>query len=174
MVTKPDKHRDGYTVSSTVYPVNNRKVIGSRKGSLEQRLAFFVMQIKSDYFGKSCEHNIFGELLKHNLDVFTTIVDNKGIDCVIRKNKHEYLEIQVKGRQKRNIFNIGKFSPRKNYFFIFITLDEKIYTLSSHVVRGLVDKRWKLRFPVGASKKIAAFEQYKYKKGQHFKKLLHF
>ncbi len=55
-----------------------------------------------------------------------TLVDDQGIDCVIRKSKNQYLDIQIKARSKNIVpKNAGYFlplpipQPRKNYFFIF-------------------------------------------------------
>lgn len=77
-------------------------------------------------FGKRQEFVAIAELLKRDFDVYLTLVDDQGIDCVIRLDRPDpvYLDIQIKARSK-TAKNAGKFSamtiqnPRKNYFFIF-------------------------------------------------------
>ncbi|NPV28410.1 MAG: hypothetical protein HPY58_01895 [Firmicutes bacterium] len=80
-------------------------------------------------FGKRQEYVVIAELLRRGFDVYQTLVDDQGIDCVIRREKNgipDYLEIQVKARSKDcNPKNAGRFvpldipAPRPNYFFIF-------------------------------------------------------
>jgi hypothetical protein len=128
--------------------------------------------IKSDYFGKYCEHKIFGELLKEHLDIFTTVVDNKGIDCVVRINKETYLDIQIKGRQPRWIFTLDEFEPSINYFFILIPPNEKIYVVPSAIMFSWVDIFWKVNCTIERKKILS--EKYEYKEYGDFKKLLNF
>lgn len=149
------------------------RLLDSERGRQKTR-SLFCMQIKSDYFGKYCEHKIFAELLREHFDVFTTIVDNKGIDCVVRINKTTYLDIQIKGRQEYKpwIFNIGEFEPNKNYFFILIPPDKKIYVIPSTVIRSWVDSRWKVNCRDDRKKTMS--KKYEYKEYGDFKKLLNY
>lgn len=80
-------------------------------------------------FGKRQEYRVIAELLRLNFDVYQTLVDDQGIDCIIRQEKNGvpyYLDIQIKARSKDcNPRNAGRFAafeiqnPRSNYFFIF-------------------------------------------------------
>lgn len=80
-------------------------------------------------FGKRQEYVVIAELLRRGFDVYQTLVDDQGIDCIIRQDGQRelrYLDIQIKARSKDcNPKNAGRFaameitSPRPNYFFIF-------------------------------------------------------
>ncbi len=80
-------------------------------------------------FGKRQEFVAMAELLKRGFDVYDTMVDDQGIDCIIRIPKDDgsvrYLDIQIKARSKNvNPKNAGFFGPMKidvrdNYWFIF-------------------------------------------------------
>lgn len=80
-------------------------------------------------FGKRQEYVAIAELLRRGFDVYQTLVDDQGIDCIIRQDAQGepcYIDIQIKARSKDcNPGNAGRFaameitSPRPNYFFIF-------------------------------------------------------
>jgi hypothetical protein len=76
-------------------------------------------------FGKRQEYLVIAELLKRGFDVYMTLVDDQGIDCVIRLDDERYLDIQIKARSKNakqwNWFAAMSFVPRENLFFIFYT-----------------------------------------------------
>ena len=75
-------------------------------------------------FGKRHEYIAVAKLLRENFDVYMTLVDDQGIDCVIRLNEKTYLDIQIKARSD-NAKHPGYFAnlkipnPRKNYYFMF-------------------------------------------------------
>ena len=73
-------------------------------------------------FGKRQEY-VVAELLKRGLDVYMTLVDDQGIDCIIRINENTYIDIQIKARSKTakqwNFFAAMTIEPRDNYYFIF-------------------------------------------------------
>ena len=80
-------------------------------------------------FGKRQEYSAIAELLKRGFDVYLTLVDDQGIDCIIRKDdgkKQQYLDIQIKARSKDcEKYDAARFAamtipdPRENYWFIF-------------------------------------------------------
>lgn len=80
-------------------------------------------------FGKRQEYTAISELLRRGFDVYLTLVDDQGIDCIIRKDesgKLEYLDIQIKARSKDcKPYDAARFAamtiakPRNNYWFIF-------------------------------------------------------
>ena len=74
-------------------------------------------------FGKRQEYVVVAELLKRGFDVYMTLVDDQGIDCIIRKDENTYIDIQIKARSKSaknwNFFAAMTIEPRDNYFFIF-------------------------------------------------------
>jgi len=82
-------------------------------------------------FGKRQEYAVIAELLKRGFDVYMTLVDDQGIDCIIRINKNRYLDIQIKARSEHvkqwNLFQVKDLEPRDNYFFIFYTEKNKTF-----------------------------------------------
>ena len=96
----------------------------------------------SSSFGKRQEYSVVAELLKRNFDVYMTLVDDQGIDCVIRLDDKRYLDIQIKARSKDakqgNFFAAMNFKPRNNLFFIFYTeYNDTFWTIPSSDVKSL-------------------------------------
>jgi hypothetical protein len=88
----------------------------------------------SKSFGERYEYRAISELLENGYDVYKTLVDDQGIDCVIRKdidNSTKYIDLQIKARS-RSAKDPATFSamdiknPRPNYAFMFYSeqLDE--------------------------------------------------
>src|ERR1700680_2801179 len=77
-------------------------------------------------FGKRQELIAMGGLLRQGLDVYTTMVDDQQIDCIIRLDRDPpvYVDVQIKARSK-TAKNPGTFAameirkPRPNFFFMF-------------------------------------------------------
>lgn len=91
---------------------------------------------QSSSFGKRQEYFAIAELLKKGFDVYQTLVDDQGIDCIIRINSGKYLDIQIKASSKdaSQPYNFGgiNLKPRDNYFFIFyIEKIDKFYIIPS-------------------------------------------
>lgn len=77
-------------------------------------------------FGKRIEYWIIGNMLKEGLDVYVPMVDDFGIDAIIRKSDGSFVEIQIKARSKGVVFGdaalfaaIPHIKERKNYYFVF-------------------------------------------------------
>lgn len=77
-------------------------------------------------FGKRIEYWIIGKMLKEGLDVYVPLVDDFGIDAVIRKPNGTFIEAQIKARSKDVVFGdaalfaaILHAAERKNYYFVF-------------------------------------------------------
>lgn len=77
-------------------------------------------------FGKRQEFGAIAELLRRGYDVYVTLVDDQGIDCVVRQGPDRYFDVQVKARSagvmNRNaaFFPLLKIpEPRANYIFVF-------------------------------------------------------
>lgn len=76
-------------------------------------------------FGKRMEYYIVGRMMKEGLDCYLPLVDDHGVDCVIKKPNGRFIEIQIKARSKdvkdgdaalfANI--IHEYTP--NYYFVF-------------------------------------------------------
>jgi hypothetical protein len=77
-------------------------------------------------FGKRMEFWLIGRMLKEGLDIYVPLVDDRGVDAVIRKRDGAFIEVQIKARSNEvKIGSSGLFAaidhpqPRKNYFFVF-------------------------------------------------------
>jgi hypothetical protein len=76
-------------------------------------------------FGKRIEYWIIGQMLKEGLDVYVPLVDDFGVDAIIRKDDGTIFETQIKARSNEVImgdaalFAAIPHEPRKNYYFIF-------------------------------------------------------
>jgi hypothetical protein len=79
-------------------------------------------------FGKRQEYSIIAELLRRGYDVYSTLVDDQQIDCIVRKGGRipKYVDIQIKARSMIcDSKNAARFAgmkienPRESYLFIF-------------------------------------------------------
>jgi hypothetical protein len=126
-------------------------------------------------FGKRQEYLVVAELLKRGFDVYMTLVDDQGIDCIIRLNSKRYLDIQIKARSKEtkqwNKFPLLSFEPKDNHYFIFYTeKNNTFWVIPSKDVTGLGIKnksgkyvgKITLNLPkTETGKKAEKFEKYK-------------
>lgn len=106
-------------------------------------------------FGKRQEYSVVARLLQEGLDVYMTLVDDQGIDCIIRKNSKKYYDIQIKARSKDcSPKNAGRFvpltiEPRQNYYFIFYSEQvDKTWVMPSE---DLVNKKLAGRNKTGSN-----------------------
>jgi hypothetical protein len=80
-------------------------------------------------FGKRQEFVAISELLRRGYDVYQTLVDDQGIDCIIRKvvdGRPVYIDLQIKARSKDcKPYDAARFAafevkdPRENFLFMF-------------------------------------------------------
>ncbi|EHK9182021.1 hypothetical protein KCU29_004693, partial [Vibrio parahaemolyticus] len=76
-------------------------------------------------FGKRMEYWIAGLMLKEGIDVYMPLIDDNGIDAVIRKPDGTFIEIQIKARSKEvtmgdaALFAAITHDLRDNYYFVF-------------------------------------------------------
>ena len=86
-------------------------------------------------FGKQQEYIAIAELLKRRYDVYIPLVDDQGIDCVIRRGEHDYVDLQIKARSNDcQPTDAGRFTmkipkPREKYFFLFYSAQAETYWL---------------------------------------------
>lgn len=84
-------------------------------------------------FGKRMEYYIIGLMLKEGIDCYVPLVDDDGIDVVIRKQDGSFIEVQIKARSKdvtdgdAALFAAMTHEYRPNYFFIFYS--ERLETM---------------------------------------------
>jgi len=77
-------------------------------------------------FGRRMEYWLIGQMLREGLDVYVPLVDDFGIDAVIRKHDNNFVEVQIKARS-HNVKEgdaalfaaIVHPMPRKDYYFAF-------------------------------------------------------
>ena len=72
------------------------------------------------------EYWLIGQMLREGLDVYVPLVDDFGIDAVIRKQDNHFIEVQIKARSKTvaqgdaALFAaIDHPKLRANYYFVF-------------------------------------------------------
>jgi len=102
-------------------------------------------------FGKRQEYSVIARLLKEGLDVYMTLIDDQGIDCVVRKDSKTYYDIQIKARSKDcEPYDAGRFAamviinPRPNYYFIFYSEQvDKLWVMPSEELVKLASRNKK-------------------------------
>lgn len=128
-------------------------------------------------FGKRQEYVVVAELLKRGFDVYMTLVDDQGIDCIVRLDDKRYLDIQIKARSSKakqwNFFAALRIeNPRDNYYFIFYTeKDNNFYIIPSKevVALGVTNKTGKHAGVINLNiSQTARFEKYKNEYGFTF------
>lgn len=76
-------------------------------------------------FGKRIEYMLIGKMLMEGLDVYVPLVDDHGVDCVIKKEDGTYIEVQIKARSAEvndgdaALFSAIVHEPQENYYFVF-------------------------------------------------------
>jgi len=104
-------------------------------------------------FGRRMEYWLIGKMLRENLDVYVPLVDDFGIDAVIRKAGNSFIEVQIKARSHDvKLGSAGLFAaihhpnPRENYYFVFhserldrtwILSSEELIAESNQIKNGL-------------------------------------
>ena len=76
-------------------------------------------------FGKRMEYKIVGDMLMEGLDCYLPLVDDHGVDCVIKKADGTFIEIQIKARSKTvkegdsALFAAIYHDYKPNFYFVF-------------------------------------------------------
>lgn len=89
-------------------------------------------------FGKRMEYNLIGKMLMEGLDCYVPLVDDHGVDLVIKKEDGNFIEIQIKARSNNvtdgdaALFAAITHDFKENFYFVFYSerLDT-IWILSS-------------------------------------------
>lgn len=75
------------------------------------------------YYGVSVEHRVMSWLLKEEREVYVPLVDDSGVDLIVRSREgaaHEFQELQIKSLREGGLFAaISCPNPRPNYWFVF-------------------------------------------------------
>lgn len=103
-------------------------------------------------FGKRIEYYIIGLMLKEGLDCYVPLVDDDGIDCVIRQDNGHFIEVQIKARSNdvkmgdAALFAALEHEKRENYFFVFYSerLQKKVDYVIRRILKRMCNKQsWK-------------------------------
>lgn len=76
-------------------------------------------------FGKRMEYYFIGQMLREGLDCYVPLVDDNGVDCIVKKSDGTFIEIQIKARSKdvkqgdAALFAAIDHTERSNYYFVF-------------------------------------------------------
>ncbi|HRU99308.1 MAG TPA: hypothetical protein P5092_17995 [Ruminococcus sp.] len=76
-------------------------------------------------FGKRMEYNLVGKMLMEGLDVYLPLVDDHGVDCVIKKEDGTFIEVQIKARSNEvaegdaALFAAITHELTPNFYFVF-------------------------------------------------------
>ncbi|WP_281994878.1 hypothetical protein [Ruegeria faecimaris] len=99
-------------------------------------------------FGKRIEYWVIGLLLKDGFDVFVPLVDDDGIDAIIRGRAGQKIDLQIKARSGQvkfgssALFGVGQSHPkeRDGYYFLFYSerLDEMWLMSSADFIKNCV------------------------------------
>ena len=100
-------------------------------------------------FGKRMEYWVAGLMIKEGFDVYMPLVDDKGIDIIVRRKDETFVEVQVKARSKDVIMSTAaSFGPirheqRNNYYFVFYSerLDMFWIMTSEEFIKESVQKK---------------------------------
>ena len=78
---------------------------------------------RSAGFGKRIEFSIIAQMIEEGLDIYMPLVDDKGIDVVVRPDGGCYVEVQIKARSKEAKtvaqFSVISHELRQDYWFVF-------------------------------------------------------
>ncbi|MBP7678934.1 MAG: hypothetical protein KA096_00760 [Bacteroidales bacterium] len=141
-------------------------------------------------YGKRQEYKAIAKLLELGFDVYSTLVDDMGIDAVIRITNKRYIDIQIKARSKTcSLKNRGYFpllsikEETDNYFFIFYSEQIDTYwvlpsidivkmasQLKTNVSLNKTGKnagKYSVRVAGNNCNPLPQFEKYKNEKGFH-------
>lgn len=76
-------------------------------------------------FGKRMEYNLVGKMLMEGLDCYLPLVDDHGVDCVIKREDGSFIEIQIKARSNEvkegdaALFAAITHELTDNFYFVF-------------------------------------------------------
>ena len=76
-------------------------------------------------FGKRMEYYLISKMLMDGLDVYLPLVDDHGVDCIIKKEDGTFIEIQIRARSKEvkdgdaALFSAITHEKTENFYFVF-------------------------------------------------------
>jgi hypothetical protein len=91
----------------------------------------------SSRFGKHVEHFVISSMLKEGLDVYLPVMDNNGVDMVVKRPDGHFAEVQIKARSKEAKIpaffpKVQHHLPKPRFWYVFyVARFEAILLLSS-------------------------------------------
>lgn len=88
-------------------------------------------------FGKRIEFYFWNLMIKDGLECYVPLVDNKGIDLLVRKPNDEFIKVQIKARSddvkegSAAQFSAIKHEFRENYYFVFYSERLDVFLIMS-------------------------------------------
>jgi len=76
-------------------------------------------------YGKSMEYKLIGQMLAEGLDCYIPLVDDHGVDCVIKRSDGVFIEVQIKARSNdaqfghAALFAAISHDLTNNFYFVF-------------------------------------------------------
>lgn len=76
-------------------------------------------------FGKRMEYYLIGKMLMEGLDCYVPLVDDHGVDCVIKRKDGTFIEVQIKARSSSvtdgdaALFSAITHELTSNFYFVF-------------------------------------------------------
>jgi hypothetical protein len=73
------------------------------------------------------EYKLVGDMLMEGLDCYLPLVDDHGVDCVIKKADGTFIEVQIKARSKTvtagdaALFAAIEHQHQDNFYFVFFS-----------------------------------------------------
>ena len=135
-------------------------------------------RIKPLAIGKIAELKIQAEMLAEGFEVYTPLVDDHGVDAIVRWNKGPFLRVQIKavGQNARwpATFNTGGLSDGKGFFVFRSEQWKKEWIMSCEEVRQHERKPGNITFSVqrdGEQVENHNFAKFKAKKFSRLKKV---
>lgn len=115
-------------------------------------------------FGKRMEYNLVGKMLMEGLDVYLPLVDDHGVDCVIKKEDGTFIEVQIKARSNKvtdgdaALFSAITHELTQNFYF---ELKTDVYHKDSEIGYLLLTDYWSKGIMTQAAREICriAFEK---------------
>lgn len=78
-------------------------------------------------FGKRMEYNLVGKMLMEGLDVYLPLVDDHGVDAVIKREDGSFIEVQIKARSNKvtegdaALFAAIRHELTPDFYFVFFS-----------------------------------------------------
>jgi hypothetical protein len=112
-------------------------------------------------FGKRIEFWILGDMIRYGLDMYIPLVDDQGIDAIVRRRDGSFVELQIKARSANvkagteTLFSVRSHKVSPNFWFVFysektdqkwIMTSEEFVEEGSQTKTGKYEGLWWIKF----------------------------